>query len=324
MKEELLKMLRPITEEERKILEERKEIQKEIYTASEEFTIDSRKMLEKGRLIDIRTHTRFIPFPRHRHNFIEILYMCEGHTFHRIDGNTEIELKAGELLFLNQLSYQEIAEAGENDIGINFMIQPQFFDQVLPMLEKGNELSDFILQGLRKKGDGPNYLHYQVAEVLPIQNLIENLVWNLLNRPLHHRQMNQMTMGILFIQLSNHTDKLAQYHNDVFQDVFAPEIIKYIEDQYQTATLEELAAEMNVALSTMSKIVKKSTGQTFKELLKQQRLVRAANLLEYTQIPVTDIIEMVGYDNTSYFHRIFKETYHMSPKQYRKWKNENN
>lgn len=324
MKEELLKMLRPITEEERKILEERKEIQKDIYTASEEFTIDSRKMLEKGRLIDIRTHTRFIPFPKHRHNFIEILYMCEGHTFHRIDGNTEIELKAGELLFLNQLSYQEIAEAGENDIGINFMIQPQFFDQVLPMLDKGNELSEFILQGLRNKGDGPNYLHYQVAEVLPIQNLIENLVWNLLNRPVHHRQMNQMTMGILFMQLSNHTDKLAQYHNDVFQDVFAPEIMKYIEDQYKTATLEELSAEMNVALSTMSKIVKKSTGQTFKELLKKQRLLRAANLLEYTKIPVTDIIEMVGYDNTSYFHRIFKETYHMSPKQYRKLKNDNN
>lgn len=88
MKEQLLRKLRPITEEERKILEGRKEIQKEIYTASDEFTIDSRKMLEKGRLIDIRTHTRFIPFPQHRHNFIEILYMCEGHTFHKIDGTT--------------------------------------------------------------------------------------------------------------------------------------------------------------------------------------------------------------------------------------------
>ncbi len=320
MQEQLLKKLRPITEEERRILEERKEIQKEIYTASEEFTIDSRKMLEKGRLIDIRTHTRFIPFPQHRHNFIEILYMCEGHTFHKIDGNTEIELKAGELLFLNQLSYQEIAEAGENDIGINFIIQPQFFDQVLPMMDKGNELSEFILQGLRQKGNGLNYLHYQVAEVLPIQNLVENLVWNLIHRPINHRQMNQLTMGVLFMQLSNHTDKLAQYHTDVFQDVFAPEIVKYIEDQYKTATLEELANEMNVALSTASKIVKKSTGLTFKELLKQQRLLRATNLLEHTRLPITDIIEMVGYDNTSYFHRIFKETYQMSPKQYRDWK----
>ena len=65
MKEQLLEKLRPITEEERKILEEHKEIQKDIYTATEEFKIDSRKMLEKGRVIDIRTHTRFTAFPRH-------------------------------------------------------------------------------------------------------------------------------------------------------------------------------------------------------------------------------------------------------------------
>ncbi|MBR4140019.1 MAG: AraC family ligand binding domain-containing protein, partial [Lachnospiraceae bacterium] len=131
MRKELLEKLRPVTEEERKILEERKEIQKDIYTATEEFTIDSRKMLEKGRVIDIRTHTRFTTFPKHSHNFIEILYMCEGHTFHKIDGMTDVELKAGELLFMNQLSSHEIEEAGENDIGINFIILPQFFDQVL-------------------------------------------------------------------------------------------------------------------------------------------------------------------------------------------------
>ncbi len=320
MNEKLLEKLRPITEEERKILEERKEVQKDIYTETEEFTIDARKMLEKGRVIDIRKHTRFTSFPQHRHNFIEIIYMCEGHTFHKIDNMTEIELKAGELLFLNQLSYQEIAEAGENDIGINFIILPQFFEQVLPLMEKGNELAEFIMQGLRGKGEGPNYLHYQVADVLPVQNLVENLIWNLLNRPQNHRQMNQMTTAILFMQLSQHTDKLAQYGTDVFQDVFAPEILKYIEDEYKTATLEELAGEMHVALSTMSKIVKKSTGQTFKELLKQQRLRRAANLLEHTKLPITDIIEMVGYDNTSYFHRIFREYYEMSPKQYRKYK----
>lgn len=132
--------------------------------------------------------------------------------------------------------------------------------------------------------------------------------------------MNQTTMGILFMMLANHTDKLAQYNTDVYQDVFAPEILKYVEEEYKTATLEELAAEMNVALSTMSKIVKKSTGMTFKELLKQQRLLRATNLLEHTKLPITDIIEMVGYDNTSYFHRIFREAYQMSPKQYRDWK----
>lgn len=320
MNEQLLKKLRPVTEEERKILEERKEIQKEIYTASDEFMIDSRKMLEKGRVIDIRTHTRFISFPKHSHNFIEILYMCEGHTFHRINGLTDIELKAGELLFLNQLSSHEIAEGGKGDIGINFIILPQFFDKVLPMLPRNNELAEFVMQGLNKKGIGKDYLHYQVADVLPVQNLVENMVWNLIYRPENHRQMNQMTMAILFTQLSQHTDKLAKYNTDIYQDVFAPEILKYIEEEYRYATLEELAGKMNVALSTASKIVKKSTGMTFKELLMRQRLIQAASLLEHTKLPITEIIEQVGYENTSHFHRIFKENYWMSPKEYRDWK----
>lgn len=320
MNEKLLERLRPITEEERRILEEQKEIQKDIYTATEEFTIDGRKMLEKGRVIDIRTHTRFVSFPKHSHNFIEILYMCEGHTLHKIDGMTEIELKAGELLFLNQLSFHEIEEAGAGDIGINFIVLPQFFDQVLPLLPKNNELAEFVMQGMNQKGIGNNYLHYQVADILPVQNLIENMVWNLLYRPQNHRQMNQMMTATLFMQLSLHTDKLAKYDTDVYQDVFAPEILKYIEEEYQSATLEELAGEMNVALSTASKIVKKSTGMTFKELLQRRRMMQAANLLEHTKLPITEIISRVGYDNTSYFHRIFRETYQMSPKEYRNWK----
>ena len=43
----------------------------------------------------------------------------------------------------------------------------------------------------------------------------------------------------------------------------------------------------------------------------------ARYLLENSQIPVTDIIESVGYDNTSYFYRKFRERYGVSPKEYR-------
>ena len=75
MRQELLEELRQITEEEREILSGEAKVDRERYTQAEEFVIDSRKMLEKGRLIDVRTHTRFVRFPRHRHNYIEIIYM---------------------------------------------------------------------------------------------------------------------------------------------------------------------------------------------------------------------------------------------------------
>jgi len=44
---------------------------------------------------------------------------------------------------------------------------------------------------------------------------------------------------------------------------------------------------------------------------------QAAYLLTSSAVPVTDIIESVGYDNTSYFYRKFRERYGMSPKEYR-------
>ena len=46
-------------------------------------------------------------------------------------------------------------------------------------------------------------------------------------------------------------------------------------------------------------------------------MTQAAYLLSSTTLPVADIIESVGYDNTSYFYRKFKEKYGMSPKEYR-------
>lgn len=67
MQKELLEQLRKITEEEKKILEGQ-EVDKDLYTSGRDFIVDSRKMLEEGKLITVRTHTRFVHFPPHKHN----------------------------------------------------------------------------------------------------------------------------------------------------------------------------------------------------------------------------------------------------------------
>mgnify|MGYP000771961246 CR=1 FL=1 len=60
MQQALLDQLRKITEEERKILDGEAEVDKDLYTSGRDFTVDSRKMLKEGRLIAVRTHTRFV------------------------------------------------------------------------------------------------------------------------------------------------------------------------------------------------------------------------------------------------------------------------
>lgn len=67
------------------------------------------------------------------------------------------------------------------------------------------------------------------------------------------------------------------------------------------------------------------TGSTFKELLLHKRLDKAARLLRETRLTIQEVCAEVGYDNTSYFHRVFRRRYGKSPKEYRSelWKTEN-
>ncbi|QFJ55306.1 helix-turn-helix domain-containing protein [Pseudobutyrivibrio xylanivorans] len=41
------------------------------------------------------------------------------------------------------------------------------------------------------------------------------------------------------------------------------------------------------------------------------------NLLSHTTLTIEDIYTYIGYDNSSYFYRKFKESYGMSPRDYR-------
>ena len=303
MNPELLEKLRPVSKEEQAILDGSKNVQKDLYTTKSDFIVDSDKMLEKGKLIDIRPHTRFIHFPVHRHNYVEIIYMCSGSTTHIIGGHNTVKLETGELLFLNQNATQEILPAGEDDIAVNFIVLPEFFDRAFLMMEEESGLVD--------------YLHFQVKDELPIQNLIENMIYSLVTKQKNFRNINQTTMGLLFILLQNQSDKINKNDPAQYEQNLIFTALKYIEDNYKTGALEELAALTGRPDYYISKLIKRHAGHTFKTLLQIKRLNQAAFLLTTTRLPVENIITLVGYDNTSYFHRIFKEHFGMTPRAYR-------
>ena len=315
--EQLYLELKKITEEENAILLGRKEIEKDRYMGSGSDMIDASKLLEAGKLIQVRPHTRFVHFPKHTHNYIEMIYMCSGSTHHVVDGE-DIILKEGELLFLNRKAEQEIFPAKEEDIAVNFIILPEFFDYTLKMLgEEKNLLRDFVVNCLMGRDERSGYMHFKVAEVLPIQNLVENLIWTIWNRQPNRRSMNQATMGLLFLQLLNHLDSMETKREQQGQRLVL-DVLGYIEEHYRDGELNILAKQLNYDFYWLSKEIKKQTGKTFTELLQEKRLNQAAYLLQNTAKSVQEIGLAVGYDNQSYFYRIFKAQYGMTPKKYRK------
>ncbi len=67
----------------------------------------------------------------------------------------------------------------------------------------------------------------------------------------------------------------------------------------------------------ISRLLKKYTDSNFKELLQQRKLQQAAYLLSQTPLTADAVMENIGYDNSSYFYRKFREKYGCSPRKYR-------
>ena len=271
MQKALLEHLRTITEEEQRILAGKGEVEKDLYTSGKDFIVDSHKMLEEGQLIAVRPHTRFIHFPVHKHNFIEVLYVCEGKLVNIIGGK-QVAVEKGELLFLNQFTCHEILPASEEDIAINFIILPEFFDVAYTMAGNHNVLADFLVNVLRQDEECGEYLHFKVAEVLQIQNLLENMIYSLVTGKGNQNRINQTTMGLIFLYLLDSVQYVEMRVPDQYEHMISMTTLDYIERQYRTATLTELCAQLHLPMHLLSRMVKKTTGFNFKELVLVKQL----------------------------------------------------
>lgn len=322
MQEELLNKLRQITEEERLILQGASQIQSNLYTTQfakpSDFTIDSKKLLEKGCLIEVRPHTRFVHFPRHRHNYVELIYMCSGTTTHILNGTDKLVLQEGDLLFLNQNASHEILPAGENDIAVNFIILPEFFDRSVSMIEQENILRDFLLSALSGSTSLYSYLHFSAKDIPPVLNLLENMIWTIFWNKQNTNTINQTTMGLVLMNLSVFAEKLNCPVPEQYEQTQIFTILQYIETHYKSGTLAEISAQIRQPTYYVSRLLKKHLQKNFKQLLQERKLQQAAYLLSQSSLSVEQIMEAIGYSNSSYFYNSFKVKYNDTPRDYRK------
>jgi len=316
MKNDIYELLNRITDEEKMILEGDASIRKELYTSEDEFVIDSGKLLAQGKLIDIRPHTRFAYFPTHRHNYIEMVCMLKGHlTTHFVNGET-LTLHEGDILLLNRHARHDIEPCGKDDIAINFIILPEFFSRTQVFYDRNDILRDFIVASLSERKNYNDYLLYHAKGILPVENLLENLIWTL---TYHKNDMNTIAMSTMDLLLMN----LCTLSSDTLTDMSRGsnsttiQALEYIDTHFDNGTLDELAQLTGYSTAYLSRLLKQNTGLNFKQLLQQRRLQEAAYLLENTTLTTEKIIKKIGYENSAYFYRIFEAKYGLSPKEYR-------
>ena len=182
------------------------------------------------------------------------------------------------------------------------------------LLEEETPRRKCLVDWLCGQHSGADFLYFDVSEVKPIQNLLENLLWILIRETPAKRNMSQMTMALLFLQLLGHTETLNTPDQG---DKVVWQVLRYVESSYVDGSFSELSAQLHYDPSWLSREIKRKTGKTYTQLIQEKRLAQAAFLLRNTDRNVSDIALAVGYENISYFHRIFAETFGQSPKHYR-------
>lgn len=105
-----------------------------------------------------------------------------------------------------------------------------------------------------------------------------------------------------------------------FEDEEKGAILRFIATHYADSELDldRVVAGTGVNRNKINDVLRTELGMTFTSYLKKLRLTEAARLLtNKAGATVAEIAHSVGYANTSYFNRIFKEEYGCSPRQFR-------
>ncbi len=97
------------------------------------------------------------------------------------------------------------------------------------------------------------------------------------------------------------------------------EMVSYIQQNFtRKISLKEFGEQFHLSEKYISQYFKKHFHITLSQYITYLRLEHAKQLLQDTDIPVTEIAMQSGYQNVSYFIRSFKKTYEVSPLKYRK------
>jgi AraC-like DNA-binding protein len=249
---------------------------------------------------------------KHWHTECEIQYIIEGSRIYFI-GDRKIKLGKGSLIIVDADEIHQTTTGNE-----------AYHERIMLLVEKemfcdkyaafGFGLADFFLKHRGKinipaeKRKDAEKIFADIAEELHRKD--EGFELSV--------QARMLELWLLVTRIKLHASSEDAAH-DHGKSRLVAEVVNYIRVNYKQAmSLEGISEKFYVNKSYMSRIFKSTTGFTVNEYINIQRIRQAQLLIENPGLSISEVARMVGYENISYFIRVFKRYVESSPSQYRK------
>lgn len=126
-------------------------------------------------------------------------------------------------------------------------------------------------------------------------------------------EYSEQIIGILSELVVTLRGNLENKHDDTMK-----ECIAFLQSNFHMdLSLQEVVARCYMSTSYFSAIFKMHTGKTLNQYLLDLRMNHAKTLLGNPEMKIYEITNLIGYQDTKYFHRIFKKYFKMTPQEYK-------
>lgn len=275
---------------------------------------------ERNPKFEIVKHSRYSIIPFHIHDYIEMNYVYSGSCTALVQDQI-IHLKSGDICIMDTLVPHTITDVEEEDIVINFLMSKSYFTaSMLSRISSNSIISDFLLDAITQDRQHNRHILFHCQKSDKFEYLVENLLCEYYNPSFCAKDIIDAYMILIFAELLFHYQRDTNTNSSISRQPYILEILQFIEENFQTCTLNSTAEHFSFHPNYLSRMIKKNTGKGFKQLLQEQKLNKAGFLLANTEKSVEEVLMEIGYQNHGFFNKIFKERYGLLPKEYRKYK----
>ncbi len=254
----------------------------------------------------------------HTHDYFELLYVSRGKCTQSINSQSR-DLYVGDICLLSPNDRHSVNTHSPSDLLFNILIKPSLFQESFLCLIAENDLmSRFFLTSLFTTNEKNSYLYFPSNKNSQSTILVQSIIKEFFKKDICYKKSMECYLALLFTELlRTHKESIDRENYEIMGNNQLSDILSYINQYKNTATLASVAEAFHYHPTYLSSLIKKHTNKSFSEIIIEAKLQEACYYLKSTDLPVEDIAQLVGYYDRSYFHRVFKKQYKMTPNEYR-------